>query len=109
MADQLTRDQNKFIVRMPEGLRERIKATAEENGRSMNAEIIFRLQEAYEMDDFRRHHESSPPHSESDFEGWSREGPGSASKIDPEVFDVIMREVDSLRARLIKAFSEPAR
>lgn len=35
---------DKFMLRFPEGLRERIKALAEENGRSMNAEIVRRLE-----------------------------------------------------------------
>lgn len=39
--------QDKYIVRMPDGLRERIKTAAERNGRSMNAEIVSTLEEAY--------------------------------------------------------------
>lgn len=35
---------DKFLLRMPDGLRERLKATAEENNRSMNAEIVGRLE-----------------------------------------------------------------
>jgi len=34
---------DKFLLRMPDGLRARLKALAEENGRSMNAEILARL------------------------------------------------------------------
>lgn len=36
-----------FSVRFPEGMRERIKAAADRNGRSMNAEIIATLAEHY--------------------------------------------------------------
>lgn len=32
--------QDKFIVRLPEGMRDRIKTVAERNRRSMNAEIV---------------------------------------------------------------------
>lgn len=42
----MTPDQNKYVVRFPEGLRDRIKEEAERNCRSMNAEIVFHLQNA---------------------------------------------------------------
>lgn len=45
--NQPTRDQNKFIVRMPDGLRDRIAETARVNGRSMNSEIVATLMDAY--------------------------------------------------------------
>ncbi|MDX3927654.1 MAG: Arc family DNA-binding protein [Shinella sp.] len=34
---------DKFLLRMPDGLRDKLKAAAEENKRSMNAEIVARL------------------------------------------------------------------
>jgi hypothetical protein len=34
---------DKFMLRMPDGMRDRIKAKAEQNGVSMNAEIIHAL------------------------------------------------------------------
>ncbi len=37
----------RFQVRLPEGMRNRIKKAAEENGRSMNAEIVQRLDESF--------------------------------------------------------------
>ncbi|MCD1619125.1 Arc family DNA-binding protein [Salipiger manganoxidans] len=36
-----------LVVRMPEGLRDRIKEAAESNGRSQNSEIVAALSEAY--------------------------------------------------------------
>lgn len=36
--------QDKFMLRMPRGMRDRIKRAAENNHRSMNAEIISRLE-----------------------------------------------------------------
>lgn len=42
------RDQNKFIVRMPDGMRDRIRDAAVTNKRSMNAEIIARLEASFE-------------------------------------------------------------
>lgn len=41
-----SRDQDKFMVRMPEGMRERIAEEAKANGRSMNAEIVARLEQS---------------------------------------------------------------
>lgn len=38
---------DKFVVRFPDGMREKIRAAAEANNRSMNAEIIARLQESF--------------------------------------------------------------
>lgn len=37
------RDSDKFMLRFPDGMRDRIADSAKENGRSMNAEIISRL------------------------------------------------------------------
>jgi len=42
------RDSDKFMLRFPEGMREHIAALAKHNGRSMNAEIISRLEESLE-------------------------------------------------------------
>lgn len=40
-------NQDQFNVRFPEGMRDRIKAAADQNGRSMNAEIVATLAEKY--------------------------------------------------------------
>jgi plasmid stability protein len=42
--DQNRTFQDKFMLRFPEGLRDRIRVAAEDNGRSMNAEIVIRLE-----------------------------------------------------------------
>lgn len=48
MAEDQNRTlQDKFMLRFPEGMRERIRRAAERNGRSMNAEIIQTLEYAY--------------------------------------------------------------
>jgi hypothetical protein len=39
--------QDKFMLRLPDGMRERIKAAAEANRRSMNAEIVATLDAKY--------------------------------------------------------------
>lgn len=38
----------KFVVRLSDGLRDRIAAAAKENERSMNSEINYRLQASFE-------------------------------------------------------------
>ncbi len=47
--------QDQFMVRFPDGMRDRLKADAAENNRSLNAEIIARLQveHAGEIDEAR--------------------------------------------------------
>jgi len=47
MAEPQSKKPDQFIVRLPDGMRDRIKAAAEDNNRSMNAEIVATLQEAY--------------------------------------------------------------
>ena len=44
MADKTTRDSDKFMLRLPDGMREAIKAAADANHRSMNAEIVAALE-----------------------------------------------------------------
>ena len=39
--------QDKFMLRLPDGMRDRIRAAAAENNRSMNAEIVAVLEERY--------------------------------------------------------------
>lgn len=38
----------KYIVRLPEGMRDRIAESAKANNRSMNAEIVARIQNSFE-------------------------------------------------------------
>lgn len=45
--------QDQFMVRFPDGMRERIKEEAARNGRSMNAEIIHHLQQSLETSKLR--------------------------------------------------------
>lgn len=41
---------DKVLVRMPDGMRDRMKAAAKANNRTMNAEIVARLQQSMEID-----------------------------------------------------------
>ena len=48
MSDNETRSlTDKFMLRLPDGMRDRIKAAAEANNRSMNSEILAVLEEKY--------------------------------------------------------------
>jgi hypothetical protein len=48
MAEEQNRSfQDKFMLRLPDGMRDRIKAAAEANQRSMNSEIVTTLLKAY--------------------------------------------------------------
>jgi len=44
----VTRESDKFMLRLPAGMRGRIAKAAKESGRSMNTEIVARLQESFE-------------------------------------------------------------
>jgi predicted house-cleaning noncanonical NTP pyrophosphatase (MazG superfamily) len=56
-----SRTAEQFVVRFPDGMRDRIAEAAKESGRSMNAEIVLRLQRSFdtttattaELDDLR--------------------------------------------------------
>lgn len=47
MAASKREDLGQIVIRPPAGMRERIKAAAEANNRSMNAEIVATLEEKY--------------------------------------------------------------
>lgn len=44
-----SRDLDKFVLRMPEGMRDNIRIEAVRNKRSMNAEIVYHLERAYDL------------------------------------------------------------
>lgn len=44
-----SRDADKFIVRLPDGMRDRIAEVAKANNRTMNAEVVARLQSTFEQ------------------------------------------------------------
>lgn len=47
MSSSTTRESDKFMLRLPSGMRGRIKSKADQNGRSMNSEIISTLAKEY--------------------------------------------------------------
>jgi len=42
--------QDQFVLRFPDGMRDKIKHAAAENGRSMNAEVVDRLERSFRPD-----------------------------------------------------------
>ena len=47
---QNRQDQDKVIIRLPDGMRDCIRAAAQGNRRSANAEIVARLEASFEAD-----------------------------------------------------------
>lgn len=47
MSEESRTFQDKFMLRFPDGMRDRLKAAAADNNRSMNAEIIARLEASF--------------------------------------------------------------
>ena len=43
----MAREDDRFIIRLPDGMRDRIKAAAAENLRSMNSEVLYHLKRIY--------------------------------------------------------------
>lgn len=50
MSNYPSEQLDKFMVRMPDGLRDAIKDAAKRNNRSANAEIVARLESSFEAD-----------------------------------------------------------
>jgi hypothetical protein len=47
----MARDDPHFRLRIPEALKDQVEASAKANNRSMNAEIISRLERSFDLDD----------------------------------------------------------
>lgn len=47
MSDKPVKDYDKFVVRLPNGMRDAIAERAKANGRSMNAEIVQTLEDSF--------------------------------------------------------------
>ncbi|WP_423814736.1 Arc family DNA-binding protein [Pseudomonas fragi] len=45
-----SREQDKFVLRLPDGLRPRIATAAQDNHRSMNSEIIYRIERSLTLE-----------------------------------------------------------
>jgi len=101
MVDRAPQDQDKYIVRFPEGMRDHLKAEAEKNKRSLNAEIIARLEFTVGLDDLDNRTKGSPaPPSPADYAGLDPTNPTS-------VLQDIREELAALRAELIETRRMP--
>lgn len=52
VQDSTSRKLDQYIVRFPDGMRERLKSEAAKNRRSLNAEIIDRLENSFTADEY---------------------------------------------------------
>lgn len=78
-------NQERFIVRLPDGMRDQIAVVAKDNNRSMNAEIVARLQASF------------PPSTESG--AWEKTFPSAALAIRGDAITAQMQhEMQMLKA-----------
>lgn len=54
MAREPIQPQDKYVLRMPDGMRDGLKVAASENGRSLNAEIVARLEKSLDVEFYTR-------------------------------------------------------
>lgn len=54
MSEKIVREHDKFMLRLPDGMREALKRDAIVNKRSMNAEIVARLEASYALSEDAR-------------------------------------------------------
>lgn len=81
---------DQYMLRLPDGMRDRIKAAAAENNRSMNAEIVDALEATY-------------PHVESGLD----ERLSQLDKLESrEELELLIRELSEERWKVFKALDE---
>ncbi|MGA0564187.1 Arc family DNA-binding protein [Ancylobacter sp. VNQ12] len=111
MADDSSRAwKDQYMLRFPDGMRDRLKKEAAENGRSLNAEIIFRLQTTLEMDDYlpvEGAHPDEPYPYEDNVALLLKDMDERYQRILEEVRAINDRYEADLRARLSKAGAAP--
>lgn len=86
-----------FGLRMLPGMKERISRAAAENGRSMNAEIVRRLQESLDFDDHRQY---APTPSSEELQAFGKAiGHGSTTDIENNLnpIDQVLFELRKLQ------------
>lgn len=54
-AAKTGRDADKFMFRMPAGLREKVRLAADRDRRSMNSQLVMIVENALKGDDYARH------------------------------------------------------
>ncbi|MGJ0578482.1 Arc family DNA-binding protein [Xenorhabdus bovienii] len=68
MTKKLVAAQDKFMLRLPDGMREAVAKRADENGRSMNSEIVQILQDALDTGVSQIDPNMSPEDAQATFE-----------------------------------------
>ncbi|MEH7848455.1 Arc family DNA-binding protein [Rhizobium laguerreae] len=110
MSKNPGRGSDQFNLRFPDGMRGKIANVAEANGRSMNAEIIKRLQDTLDFDEHVSRHVEAPEPSEDAYgvsfgeHLQSHPTPGIAIK---GALDRIFDEVRSLRMSILDVRQYP--
>lgn len=79
MTISTNRESERFMLRLPDGMRDRIKAAAEANNRSMNAEIVAALTEKFP--------EPTDPEFEKFYEMAQRIAPKDLKRLLVELID----------------------
>lgn len=79
--------QDRFIIRLPDGMRDFIAEEAKKNNRSMNAEIVSRLQASFEE---------------------SRNAPTTAELLVDDVIEAASEDFKRLAMRLLEQFKPKA-
>ncbi|WP_348645982.1 Arc family DNA-binding protein [Rhizobium esperanzae] len=103
MQDTPSRKLEQYIVRFPDGMRDSLKVQAAQNGRSLNAEIVKRLQDTLEYDEHVARHATAPEPNEADYgvsfgdHLKSHPTPGLAK----ETLDNILDELRLLRSSIL--------
>ncbi|MGV2123984.1 Arc family DNA-binding protein [Agrobacterium vitis] len=81
MVDRTPQDQDKYVLRFPDGLRDRLKDEAARNNRSLNAEIIHRLENSF----------------------------ASLPELEQDDLQSIIRQIDIVKYNLVQAHSKKGR
>ena len=87
------RESDKFMLRLPDGMRDSLKAEAEKNKRSLNAEIVQRLEFTLGID----HSTPAPPSSDD------------APSVDPSTRESILLDIKDELAALKAVLIETRR
>ena len=82
----MSQNQDKFIARLPDGMRDRLKKVAEQNSRSMNAELVEALKAYLDSEEPKLPGVAQPTGSQS-------EAPATKADI-----DMLLKRLDEISA-----------
>lgn len=89
--------QDQFVLRFPDGMRDRLKGEADANNRSMNAEIIARLEESFDNTIFETAVSQSRTLTE---QGITIERQSETLRVQRETLDLLEKQNIELREKL---------